>query len=203
MDKEDITKKKRALMVLMLVFCIVFLVLTIWFMFGNKSAELQGGVEEQDGPGEEVEYDVIFYDNIEVLETEIDEELVGTIRTEIDLALLYNSSLNTKQARSYEAVFSDPVPSASTTDGSALFYEFDLTISGADNGEAKYHVYVMIEGNSDPDIDTDYFTSVALAAKKNGFGNFIVTNSPNEAKVQNWAKPYVGNGLELIRSEIY
>lgn len=46
------------------------------------------------------------------------------------------------------------------------------------------------------------FASVVIDAA-GGFGNFIVTNSPNEAKVQNWAKSYVGNGLELIRSEIY
>lgn len=192
MDRENITKKKRVLMILVLIFCVVFLVFMIWSFFGNKNTELLGGVEEQDGPGEEIEYDVILYNNLELLETEIDDDLVGTIRAELDLALIYNSTLNTKQSKSYEAVFSAPVPSPSTDDGSALFYEFDLTIEGAEKGEVKYHVYVMIEGNTDPDFDADYFTSLALKAEKNGFGNFIVTNSPNEAKVENWAKRYGG-----------
>jgi len=202
MDREK-SAKKRALMIIGLIGLVAFIGVMVWSVFINRPAEVTGGVEEQDGPGEEVEYDTILYKNLELLEEEIDEDLVATIRAELDLALINNSELNTKQSKSYEATFSAPVQLSSMGNTSVLFYQFELTIYGTKNGDVNYDVYAFIDGDTDPGIEASYYTSLVLKAKKNGFSDLTVSNSSDKDEVKRWASQYIKGDIEVIESEIY
>lgn len=203
MDKMENEKRTKLLLSVALVAVMVLLGWMIWSTFFNKPTEETGGVDTEHGVGEEISYDRMLYKNAAILEEEIDLALVGIIETQLELALINNSDLNSKQMKSYDLTLSAPSPATNSADGKSFFYDFDFSLSGTEKGDIKYDVHVMIEGNEDFEIEANYFVTTALKAQGNGYGNFVVTNSPHEEKVQAWAKKYVGDDAKMIQSELY
>ena len=203
MDRDELPAKKKVMLIIALLGCVIVLGATIWSFFSHNKKEYLGGVEELDGPGEEVEYDVLVYKNLEILEDEIDDDLVATIRAELDLALIDNSALNTRTAKNYNVIFSEVAAAPSGADGASLFYNFNIEIKDTAKGDVKYAVHVMIEGNTNPEIDANYFTSLAIETNMDGFGDLVVTNNPNEDKAREWSKQYLPNLQTIIKSEIF
>lgn len=204
MDNKN-NKRNKTILYVVLVVAIGILGLMIWATFFNKPGTVDKLIEDEHGAGEEMSYDYFLYANAAVLEDELDTDVVSIVLTQVELAFINNSELNTKQTRTYDIAFSEPSPALIDSETRSFFYDFDLSITGTERGDVDYEAHVMVEGNLDPAINADDFVTTILKARQNDtYGDFVITNSPNEERVQAFAKQYLDDDvIEVIQSGVY
>lgn len=203
MSDEEKAKRNKVLLWLALVATVAVLGFMIWSVFFKGDKDVTEVAGDGHGAGEEMTYDILSYTNAAILEDELDTKVANIVIMQIELALINNSDLNTKQRKTYNVTFSEPSPALIDSETNDFFYDFSFTISGTDEGEVKYDAHVIVEGNTNPEIKAGKFVTTALKIQSGSYGSFVVSNNPNKERVKVLAEEYAGGDAEIIESGVY